>query len=297
MIVEVEQLFERQARQWPRLAKGLEGLARARTRTVRIEWFDVFVRCIPHRIASTTAAIDRASLAKRPCFLCAENLPPEEDGVRFDDELTIYCNPFPVVDRHLTIAHRQHCLQSIANHLGKMLDLAAALPGYFVIYNGPECGASAPDHMHFQAGSRRLFPIQNDIAQSRGGTIPNYRRNALLFRCRDRSELIGRIDRAIGLLARKTGKLPEPLLNLAAFREKGEWVAFLFPRAKHRPEAFYTGELTVSPATIDLCGVFVTPVEEDLDKITADVIAGIFREVTLPDDQFREIAERLERER
>ena len=79
-------------------------------------------------------------------------------------DFTIYCNPFPIVDRHLTIAHREHGLQRIANQFGNMLDLAAALPGYFVIYNGPECGASAPDHMHFQAGSRGLFPIEKDTA-------------------------------------------------------------------------------------------------------------------------------------
>ena len=166
MIHELEELFRRQVRAWPQLAKGLEGLARAKTRPVRIDWFDVFIRHIPHRVGSTTAAVDRESVAKRPCFLCAGNLPPEEEGVRFDEDFTIYCNPFPIVDRHLTIAHREHGSQRIANQFGNMLDLAAALPGYFVIYNGPECGASAPDHMHFQAGSRGLFPIEKDTAET-----------------------------------------------------------------------------------------------------------------------------------
>jgi ATP adenylyltransferase/5',5'''-P-1,P-4-tetraphosphate phosphorylase II len=297
MIDEIEQLFERQMRAWPQLAIGIEGLARASTRRVRIDWFDVFVRCIPHRAGSTMAAVDRKSVAERPCFLCVENLPPEEEGVRLDDEFTIYCNPFPIVDRHLTIARREHGLQRIANQFGNMLDLAAVLPGYFVIYNGPECGASAPDHMHFQAGSRRLFPIEKDIAQLSGVTVPNYKRNAFLFRCRDRSELIGRIDGAIELLAERTGRRPEPLLNIAAFHKKGEWVALLFPRGKHRPEVFYTGELTVSPASIDLCGILVVPLAQDFEKITGDAIAAIFQEVTLPDDQFRNVAEKLEGER
>ena len=152
----IEELFKRQTRAWPQLAQGIEGLARAKTRPVRIDWFDVFIRHIPHRIASTTASVDRESVAKRPCFLCAGNLPSEEEGLPFDENFTIYCNPFPIVDRHLTIAHREHSLQRIANQFGNMLDLAAALAGYFVVYNGPECGASAPDHMHFQAGSRRI---------------------------------------------------------------------------------------------------------------------------------------------
>jgi hypothetical protein len=297
MIDELEELFKRQARAWPQLAKGIEGLARAQTRPVRIDWFDILIRHIPHRVASTTAPVDRESVAKRPCFLCAENLPPEEEGLQFDENFTIYCNPFPIVDRHLTIAHREHGLQRIANQFGSMLDLAAALPGYFVVYNGPECGASAPDHMHFQAGSRRLFPIEKDTADLTGVTVPNYARNVFLFRGRDRSALIDRMDRVIDLLAEATGKRPEPMVNIAVFHDRGEWVAYLFPRGKHRPAVFHTGELTVSPASIDLCGIFVVPLSHDFERITGEAIAAIFREVTLPDDQFQRVAEKLESKR
>jgi hypothetical protein len=240
--------------------------------------------------------VDRESVTKRPCFLCAQNLPPEEEGVQCGEDFTIYCNPFPIVERHLTIAHKEHGSQRIANQFGNMLDFSAALPGYFVVYNGPECGASAPDHMHFQAGSRKLFPIEHDTAGLSGNTVPNYRRNVFLFRGRERSALIDRMDRAIGLLANATGKRPEPLVNIAVFHERNEWVTYLFPRGKHRPEVFYTGELTVSPASIDLCGIFVVPIAHDFEKITGDAIAAIFREVTLPDDLFQEVAGKLERE-
>jgi hypothetical protein len=297
MIRELEELFGRQGRAWPQLAKGIEGLARAKTRRVRIGWFDVFVRHLPHRAASTTAPVDPVSIAKRSCFLCAENLPSEEEGLQFDKDFTIYCNPFPIVNRHLTIAHREHRLQRITDQFGNMLDLAAGLPGYFIIYNGPECGASAPDHMHFQAGSRDLFPIGKDTAGLTGVTVPEYRRNVLLLRGRERSALIGRMDRAVALLAETAAKRAEPLINIAMFHERGEWVTYLFPRAKHRPEVFYTGELTVSPASVDLCGVFVVPLASDFERITGDDIAAIFREITLPDGQFQEIAGKLESER
>ncbi len=296
MIHGLEDLFKRQARAWPQLAKGLEGLARAKTRTVRIDWYEIFIRHIPHRVVSTTAAVDRESVAKRPCFLCVGNLPPEEEGIQFED-FTIYCNPFPIVDHHLTIAHREHGSQRIANQFGSMLDLAAALPGYFVSYNGPECGASAPDHLHFQAGSRGLSPIEKDTAGLTGVTVPNYGRNVLLLRGRERSALIDRMDRAIELLAETTGKRAEPMVNIAVFHERGEWATYLFPRGKHRPEVFHTGELIVSPASIDLCGTFVVPLEHDFEKITGDAIRAIFREVTLPDDQFREVVEKLESKR
>jgi hypothetical protein len=294
IVHEIEKLFQRQARAWPQLAKGVEGLERANTRTVQIDWFDILVRHIPHRMVSTTALVDQASVARRPCFLCAGNLPPEEEGVRFDEDFTIYCNPFPIVDRHLTIAHREHVVQRIAGQFGNMLDLAAALPGYFVIYNGPECGASAPDHMHFQAGARGLLPIEKDTAGLTGITVPNYARNVFVFRGPGRTALIDRVDRAIDLLAEITGKRPEPLLNIAVFYEAGEWVTYLFPRGKHRPEVFHTGELTVSPASIDLCGIFVVPLAHDFARVTGEAIAAIFREVTLPDGQFRKVAEKLE---
>jgi hypothetical protein len=150
MTDEVERLIERQVRAWPLLAKGIEGLARARTRSVKVDWYEVAVRHIPHRIASTTAEVDSASIAKRPCFLCAEHLPPEEEGLPFGNEFVIYCNPLPIVNSHLTIAHRAHTPQRIAQQFGNMLELAAALPGYFVIYNGPQCGASAPE-IYFQS--------------------------------------------------------------------------------------------------------------------------------------------------
>jgi len=297
MTREVEDLFVRQLRQWPQLAKGVEGLAQAKTRSVRIDWFDIFIRHIPHRMASTTAVVDRESIAKRPCFLCADNLPAEEEGLQFDENFTIYCNPFPIVDRHLTIAHKEHGVQRIANQFGNMLDIAARLDGYFIVYNGPECGASAPDHMHFQAGSRVLYPIEKDTAGLTGVTVPNYARNVFLFRRRDRSALIDQMDRAIDLLAETTGKRPEPMVNVAVFHERGEWITYLFPRGKHRPEVFHTGELTVSPASIDLCGIFVVPLARDFERIAGDAISAIFREVTLPDDQFHEVAAKLESER
>ncbi|HUA36749.1 MAG TPA: DUF4922 domain-containing protein [Candidatus Binataceae bacterium] len=296
MIDEVEALFARQLRAWPMLAKGVDGLAHATTRAVRIDWFQVFVRHIPHRVASTTAAVDRESIAKRPCFLCAANLPAEEEGLRFNEEFTIYCNPFPIVERHLTIASREHRPQRISGQLSNMLDLAAALPGYFVIYNGPECGASAPDHMHFQAGSRILFPIANETAQITRIDVPHYSRNVFLHRGQDRFALIKRIERNIELLQCGATNRPEPLLNLAALYEQGIWTVYLFPRKKHRPEVYFTGELTVSPASIDLCGIFVVPFAQDFEKITGAAIDSIFGEVTLPDDEFHQVVKKLESE-
>jgi hypothetical protein len=287
-------LFERQARKWPLLANGIEGLQKASTRLVRIDWFDILIRHIPHRIHSTTASVDSESVVKRPCFLCRENLPPEEEGLQFEADFRIYCNPFPIVAHHVTITHREHRPQRISGQLENMLDLAAALPGYFVIYNGPECGASAPDHLHFQAGLRGLLPIEKDTAGLSGLTVPNYGRNVFIFHGQCRSALADRFDHAIELLAAASAYRAEPLINIMTFHEKGTWSIYLFPRAKHRPDVFHTGELTVSPASIDLSGIFVVPLAHDFKKITGEAIAAIFHEVTLPNDEFLAVASKLE---
>ncbi len=294
MIERVEDLFRRQIRDWPMLARGVEGLAHAESRLLRIDWFEVYLRHIPHRVASTTAAVDSVSVGKRPCFLCANNLPKEEEGLPFGEDFFIYCNPFPIVAKHLTIAHRDHVAQRIEGRFGVMLDLAATLPGYFVIYNGPECGASAPDHLHFQAGLRNDVPIIKDSALLGSMVVSNYGRRLLLFRGRDRAKLIDVVERAISACSDITRKWPEALVNLAVFYEHGKWTIYLFLRGKHRPEVFHTGELTVSPATIDLCGIMVVPIRPDFEKITREQVAAIFDEVMLPAEQFAEVARRLE---
>src|SRR5215471_7983468 len=257
MLDKIDRLFEEQTAEWPMLAKGLASWKEAQTRTVDLDGYTVRIRHLPHRITSTTAAVDPESIAKRPCFLCAENMPPQQRGLPFNSELTIYCNPFPILDRHMTIVHREHRPQRIKPQIGNMIALAEAFPGHFVIYNGPQCGASAPDHMHFQACSTRDVPIVDDVERARVETIPDYGRRVILFRDSDRNRLSARVSEAIPATE------PEPLLNLAAFNKAGEIIVALFPRRKHRPAVFYTGELTVSPATIDLCGIFVTPVQKD----------------------------------
>ena len=174
-----------------------------------------------------------------------------------------------------------------------MLDLAQALPGYFVIYNGPECGASAPDHMHFQAGLRDLFPIEKDTANVRDVAVRRYARNEFLFRDSNRQRMEEKVYRAIELLSEVTNKRPEPMINIAAFRSGAEWTLYLFPRALHRPRVYFTGELTISPGTIDLCGLIVAPFEKDFINISGDDIAAIFKEVSLSDAMFKYIATRL----
>jgi hypothetical protein len=150
----VDRMLAAQSVEWPLLARNLQGLRQSQTRSERVFGREVLVRHIPHRIKSTTAPVDAASVAARKCFLCPESLYPEQRGESFNRDFTIYANPFPILEGHLSIIHRQHRPQLIAGQVEALLELAAALPDSFIIYNGPACGASAPDHLHFQGCSR-----------------------------------------------------------------------------------------------------------------------------------------------
>ena len=295
LVSDVDRLFASQAVTWPALAQGLQGLREAQTRAEPVFGRDVLVRHIPHRIRSTTAAVDAASIAQRRCFLCADNLDPEQKGVPFDSEFTLYCNPFPILDRHMTIIHTDHRPQAIAGQFGPFLKLAEALPDSFIIYNGPKCGASAPDHLHFQSCSRAVFPIGAHLDHI---SIPRM----LVLRGNAAAPLVSRLETLLADLAEVTGNpseppsapSSEPMLNIAAFFSENNWTVLVFPRGKHRPRVYETKELTVSPATIDLCGVFVVPVLRDYEKIRGRDIEGILQEVTLPADQFQSVMESLE---
>ncbi len=292
----VEGLFRRQREAWPLLARGLDGLAVAVTRPVLSEGAEVLVRHVPHRVASTTAAVDGESIARRPCFLCAANRPPEQEGLAWGDGLALLCNPFPVVERHLTVVHEEHVPQRLDGQVATMLDLAAALPGSFVVYNGPRCGASAPDHLHLQAGSREGLPVVREAAGRPGPALEAYGVRALLLRGPDRGRVLADVHRALELLAEVTGRGPEPWCNLVAFHEPGAGSSVVvFPRERHRPGAYDSGELTVSPAAIDMSGILVTPFARDFERLSGDVAAAVYREVTLPEGPFREVVARLER--
>jgi hypothetical protein len=288
----VERLFAEQAAAWPLLARGLRGLAEARTRTLRIGPATIALRHIPHRLQSTTARVDAASVGARPCFLCLDNLPPEQRGVAIGEEWVALCNPYPILDRHLTIVHRHHLPQRLAGRTAALLGLARELPGCFVIYNGPECGASAPDHLHFQAASRALFPIEAD-SEGREGLLDHPARPVVL---RDESpeRLSARVDALVEALAAVTDHTAEPLVNLAAFSSNGRLTVCLFARRRHRPAAFERGELLLSPAAIDLSGVLVAPRAEDYERLTSEMALTVFDEVMLDRIRLGALAARAE---
>ena len=306
----VAALVAQQRAEWPLMREGYAALREIETRNITIARSNLVIQHNPRRIISTAARVDRDSIEARRCFLCAASLPPEEKGIAYESDMIILCNPFPILDNHLSIVHRRHIAQQIEGNVEILLRLARDLsPAYFVLYNGPECGASAPDHLHFQACSRTLLPVEDDlrrsISESKNDAIsgdgaavfmPNETgRSVIVFRSAEISRLARLIYGALDELSKETAKA-EPMVNIICTHEEGEWRVFLFPRARHRPSYYFAedGErLTVSPGAIDMAGVIVVPRREDFARIDASHIEQIFSEVSLSKEKVDKVIENL----
>ncbi len=304
----VNDFFISQVNSWPLLADNREKLGSVRLKTFHFDGFTFRVQFNPGRIISSSAKVDPVSVKQRECFLCAGNRPPQQKALQFRNAYEILCNPFPIFREHFTIARNVHVPQAIGTEFGWMLELSRALPGLVVFYNGPECGASAPDHMHFQAGSRGAMPLEEEL----GAILEKYgkplvrsgdftatavedglRRMILL-----ESDVKQRIGDAFQLLygfMGEEGSDREPMLNILAYYGGG-WRIFIFPRGRHRPRQFFEkGEknILLSPAAVDMGGLLITPLEKDYLRLTEKDVKDIFSQVSLPEEHFRELQEHL----
>jgi hypothetical protein len=303
----VSAMLAQQQATWPMLREAMAALAEAEYRRFTVRGSSVIAQFNPKRIVSTAAKVDAATISRRPCFLCPDKLPVEEKGIAFGSDYVILCNPFPVLPDHLVITHRAHTPQQIAGNFGALLDLAAALGAdYFALYNGPACGASAPDHLHFQACDHTLLPIFADVARRESRviasdsfteifTLPGYRLNLLIARGSNRQALIEWFESAVAHLAEVTQAAAEPLLNLVVRYADEKWTICFYPRARHRPACYFAegeAKLTISPAGIDLSGVLVVPEAAHFARLTAQHIEEIYAEVTLDEVRFSAWSER-----
>lgn len=285
---DVETLFSEQRAAWPLLRQGIDGLGRARSRVFDVDGFELTAWHIPHRIGSTTARVDEKSIGTRPCFLCPDNLPAEERALAFGSRFVITCNPYPILDRHVSVVSREHRPQRVDADFRTMLDLSAGLPDHLVLYNGPECGASAPDHMHFQACRRQGVPVMDRPGDD------GFPARHLVLADDDPGALEGRFRNLMALLAGVVPGIPEPMVNIVTVYANGRWIVLVFPRRRHRPGIYDSGEILWSPGALDLTGMIVLPRETDLDRITAEMIGDGFSEVCLSDESLRGLAGQLE---
>jgi hypothetical protein len=300
----IDTLFEQQLATWPQLQSGYEGLRAVRSRELRISGNSILVQWNSRRMVSTGARVDPKSISERKCFLCGANLSSEQKGVDYRSEFQILCNPFPIVDRHLTIPKLTHTPQTLSGSIPVLLDLARTIGSAFTtFYNGPQAGASAPDHMHFQACPRGLVPVElaaDNFDINGGKVLRGVSVSPMAFAGQKAIILKGAVQEELAqtlefLLehAKSVMKFPgEPLLNLFCSFREGTWRLTLFLRRKHRPDIYFKEgdeKLIISPAALDVGGVIVTPLEKDFNRMDAAMVQSIFAEVMALDSQVEQI--------
>jgi hypothetical protein len=289
-----------QAERWPRLQVALEGLALVRTRPVDLPDRPATVQFNPGRTTSSTARVDASAVAARPCFLCPENLPEEERGLAFGADLVVLANPAPIGPLHFVVAQRAHRPQALHPVLDDAVALAAAFPEVAVFYNGPRCGASAPDHIHLQAIGRGMMPDEvrfsdallrgRDPAPPLAGTETvrawcDRRLRATLYLAGPPAGVAEGVRAAVSALAEVNDAEAEPMFNLVLAAVGSRLSALFYPRGAHRPACFFAEDperCLVSPGAVDMAGGVIAVREVDFERLDTGLLSAIFAETTLP---------------
>ena len=303
----LQRFFNRQLEKWEAARQRYHDLRSAKTRELAVGAYSIQVQWNPARMVSTGAKMDQKTIAERPCFLCEKNRPKEQIKKEVDGQYELLVNPFPILQQHFTIPSLKHQPQRILESYGEIHKLLEEYPEMMVFYNGPQCGASAPDHAHFQAGTSGLLPLQMSWQRlSRNLTtlvslnddedismIDDYPCTALLIRSRSQygdEQLFRRLYEALPATE------PEPMMNIVAWRCNDDFLAVVFPRTKHRPDCYYkegNEQFIISPGALDMAGFIITPRQEDYERLTPEIALGILDEITLKGDALQQLINSL----
>lgn len=302
----ISRFFNRQLEVWTDARHRFRDLKHVETRQfsdqLKLQWN-------PARIVSTGAKIDKKTLGERPCFLCDKNRPKEQMSKQIDEKFHLLVNPFPILPVHFTIPARKHQPQLIYKNYGEMHRFISLHSDLMVFYNGPKCGASAPDHLHFQAGTNGILPLQtnwqrlsrnltdiislNDeekISVVRDFTVPAF---VIISKSAESDEaLFRRLYKAMP----QRGDETEPMMNIISWRKGEEFISVVIPREKHRPEAYFAegdAQFVVSPGALDMSGLIITPREEDFRKLTEEKALSLLQECGVSEEKMNAIIAKL----
>lgn len=302
----ISRFFNRQLEVWTDARHRFRDLKHVETRQfsdqLKLQWN-------PARIVSTGAKIDKKTLGERPCFLCDKNRPKEQMSKQIDEKFHLLVNPFPILPVHFTIPARKHQPQFIYKNYGEMHRFISLHSDLMVFYNGPKCGASAPDHLHFQAGTNGILPLQtnwqrlsrnltdiislNDeekISVVRDFIVPAF---VIISKSAESDEaLFRRLYKAMP----QRGDETEPMMNIISWRKGEEFISVVIPREKHRPEAYFAegdAQFVVSPGALDMSGLIITPREEDFRKLTEEKALSLLQECGVSEEKMNTIIAKL----
>lgn len=302
----ISRFFNRQLEVWTDARHRFRDLKHVETRQfsdqLKLQWN-------PARIVSTGAKIDKKTLGERPCFLCDKNRPKDQMSKQIDEKFHLLVNPFPILPVHFTIPARKHQPQLIYKNYGEMHRFISLHSDLMVFYNGPKCGASAPDHLHFQAGTNGILPLQtnwqrlsrnltdiislNDeekISVVRDFIVPAF---VIISKSAESDEaLFRRLYKAMP----QRGDETEPMMNIISWRKGEEFISVVIPREKHRPEAYFAegdAQFVVSPGALDMSGLIITPREEDFRKLTEEKALSLLQECGVSEEKMNAIIAKL----
>jgi hypothetical protein len=297
-------LFQEQLRDWELAANKYDELNLVEWKVFTFNGFNIRAQYNPARIRSALAKLDPATLLNRPCFLC--NRPAEQKGIPYPPNYILLINPYPVFPLHLTIPDTRHIPQNISGRWEHFLNLAEDLPEFTLLYNGPLSGASAPDHIHFQAGEKGFLPIENDIKSFLGKKLlreepkgkmfymENYLRKCFVFESKHKEWLVAQAENFIQILQKQFNTTDEPMMNLISWKEGDTWQLLFFPRKQHRPRQFFeTGEsqLRISPGVVDFGGVLVIPRQREYGLLDTALVVDLYSQLTITDEAEQQIIE------
>jgi len=300
-----QSLYDSQKKSWPQLAVACRDLASIETRKLSGENYKVILQYNLARAVSSGAAVDKESIKNRPCFLCENNLPSQQLGVLYQGQYLILCNPAPIFEKHFTIVSLRHEPQEIDSSIDWLLRLSADLPDYSVFYNGPACGASAPDHLHFQAIPKNVLPFLRELKKlspMQGKSSVRYSRwkifdrSVVLLESKNAEALTGQFLNLLKKAREIIKTNEEPLVNVICNYSGSGWRLIVFLRGKHRPDAYFAeGEkrIFVSPGAVDMAGVVITPLLDNYQRLDYNAIRKIYREVSLPENMMDSIVKEL----
>jgi len=302
--------IRQQCETWPELKEARGNLAQSLTKTFFLSGLEVRLQHNPYRIKSSSTRVDKAFIDKRPCFLCPDRLYPDQKALVYQRSWLILNNPYPIFPDHLVIASRDHLPQDIHSCLGAMTDFVQDSNFSFTsFYNGPACGASAPDHLHFQACPEGGIPVTAQLdhllclhkgaspftaagGHASGTCLTGELDRRAVFICLtgDKAFLVHRMTAVVDYLKEKTRQAEEPKINVIISPYQHSFMGLIFPRRAHRPACYFRddpGKMLVSPGAVDIGGLIILPRRQDYDGMTAEVLLGIFSEVCYEKDIFR----------
>ena len=312
---ELNKFIKDQLSVWQLASSNFRALKTAPSREVDVFGLKCRIQYNPRRVISSTADTSPAAIASRKCFLCADNRPKEQFHLGFEGRkgrnYHIQINPYPIFRGHLVIVRDEHIPQEIWHHFPDMLDFAARYKDYLVFYNGPSSGASAPDHLHFQAIPKHNLPLEDvvdefldhpgePLATVKDASLykfDGYARGVFALKATTSKSLAKLFYRLLDCTDRGKGE-EEPMFNLYAYVKNGEYRTIVVMRSAKRSHHFYSegaDHLTISPGAADIAGLFVAPFREDYDKADTALLEELLSEVCISEDEQNMIVWRLTR--